>query len=333
MTLVLAFVLGALALQTCDGGGIFSAIDSRDVQLLSTYTNNSEIVNSRNAKGLTPLMEAARIGDVESVRMLLASGADEKSKASGFMVKDQVASYLRRTGEEKERVIDFFRRQGLDDMVRMVENEASSLGETPERVVAWKEILDILNRRELTKEKLCEAASQTNKVTTYAQLAISNNIDVVDACKMYIRMADAGKVAICQDRVKDEYVRQSQAVPILKGLSLALGSLKSTRYEVPPAVNKYDVDDNSQHSEAIYSAHRQQLLAHDRAVKQNQLLMLCIVMSQKVAQLYGPDFPSNPNFLCAVKEVASSPDEVESIVGKVRFFVDNGMGVFSSREF
>jgi ankyrin repeat protein len=190
--MIVAFVFGALALQTCDGGGIFRAIDSRDVQLLSTYTNNSEIVNSRNAKGLTPLMEAARIGDVESVRMLLASGADEKSKASGFMVKDQVASYLRRTGAEKERVIDFFRRQGLDDMVRMVENEARSLGETPERVIAWKEILDILNRRELTKEKLCEAASQTNKVTTYAQLAISNNIDVVDACKMYIRMADAG---------------------------------------------------------------------------------------------------------------------------------------------
>ena len=180
---------------------------------------------------------------------------------------------------------------------------------------------------------MCEAASQTNKVTTYAQLAISNNIDVVDACKMYIRMADAGKVAICQDRDKDEYVRQSQAVPILKGMSLALGSFKSTRYEMPPAVNKYDVDDNSQHSEAIYSAHRQQLLAHDRAVKQNQLLMLCIVMSQKIAQLYGPDFPLNPNFLCAVKEVASSPDEVESIVGKVRFFVDNGMDVFSSREF
>ena len=169
MTLVLAVVSGALAMQTCDGGGIFRAIDSRDVQLLSTYTNNSEIVNSRNAKGLTPLMEAARIGDVESVRMLLASGADEKSKASGFTVKDQVASYLRRTGAEKERVIDFFRRQGLDDMVRMVENEARSLGETPERVIAWKEILDILNRRELTKEKLCEVVSQTNKVEMVAE--------------------------------------------------------------------------------------------------------------------------------------------------------------------
>ena len=169
MTLVLAVVSGALAMQTCDGGGIFRAIDSRDIQLLSIYTNNAEIVNSRNAKGLTPLMEAARIGDVESVRLLLASGADEKSKASGFTVKDQVASYLRRTGAEKERVIDFFRRQGLDDMVRMVENEARSLGETPERVIAWKEILDILNRRELTKEKLCEAASQTNKVEMVAE--------------------------------------------------------------------------------------------------------------------------------------------------------------------
>ena len=54
-------------------------------------------------------------------------------------------------------------------MVRMVENEARSLGETPERVIAWKEILDILNRRELTKEKLCDAASQTNKVEMVAE--------------------------------------------------------------------------------------------------------------------------------------------------------------------
>lgn len=76
--MIVAFVFGALALQTCDGGGIFRAIDSRDVQLLSTYTNNSEIVNSRNAKAEIPIMGECLLFIVKPIFFCLTQRRGER---------------------------------------------------------------------------------------------------------------------------------------------------------------------------------------------------------------------------------------------------------------
>ena len=80
---------------------IFQIVETRDFCALSSVTGDIRQVNSVNRSVDTPLMLSARIGDVAMAKMLLEAGADVGVSNKGFTVKEQLESYLRRTGDSK----------------------------------------------------------------------------------------------------------------------------------------------------------------------------------------------------------------------------------------
>lgn len=78
--LVLAVVLSALGAASSEATvlehPLFQAVRKRDAALLDALLREGTPVNVVDASGTTPLMIAARDGDLESVRLLLAHGAD-----------------------------------------------------------------------------------------------------------------------------------------------------------------------------------------------------------------------------------------------------------------
>lgn len=224
----------------------------------------------------------------------------------------------------QDKIEAIYRSCRVSNQVDLVEFEAKMLSlineSSPEKEdtgLIYKTIAEEFSR---------DVARYASNVVEYAQLAISNNIDVLDGSRMYLNIADARK-AISSNSGKDENVRTIQAVPILKGLLLALTNLKTTKLQAPPAVSKYDIDPETKHSTAIRSAHFQQNKARDQVVRQNQLLMLCVLMSDRIVQLYGADYANDPSFICAVREVTSIPAEKELIIRQIRFLSANGLSI------
>ncbi len=99
----IVFILILVTLPFCVlHGDIFQIVESQNLQSLSVLTNDIKQINSVNNFGDTPLMIAARMGNVEMVRMLVDAGADIDACNKGFTVKEQIESYLRRTGDSRK---------------------------------------------------------------------------------------------------------------------------------------------------------------------------------------------------------------------------------------
>ena len=147
---VLIWVCLLAAKGVCDD--IFKTIEERDLAAFSLMTNDIEIVNGRNALGLTPLMVAARQGDVVMVEMLIAAGADIDAADKGFTVKDQVENYLSRTSNARTSTEDMLRRLGVDQsLIQSFKAEIAELNGTPERRKAWKTILRLVCTKRSTR--------------------------------------------------------------------------------------------------------------------------------------------------------------------------------------
>lgn len=141
-------------------GNIFESITNHDIKSLASLTNRMAIVNSRNEKGETPLMVAARLGDVEIVKILISAGAEIEARDHGFSVKDQIDSYLRRTGEARAQIVSFLRKDGFSEKtIRAFEAESDKLQGTPDRIKAWKDILLILSQKSGKAKKPVEPLS------------------------------------------------------------------------------------------------------------------------------------------------------------------------------
>lgn len=178
---------------------VYKAIAEHDIKLISGLTNNCSAFDVRNSKGRTPLMEAARCGDVEIVKMLLSAGVDKEAKEAGFTVKDQVESYLRRTGEEKNRIIEYYKREGYGQrLIQMVENEAKALGETPERIASWKEILKVLKQ----EKSDCQPKGPIDSSTDPAKNELLKDAHV--KAKSLISAMNSSNTAVVNSMFKDK---------------------------------------------------------------------------------------------------------------------------------
>ena len=141
-------------------GNIFESITNHDIKSLASLTNRMAIVNSRNEKGETPLMVAARLGDVEIVKILISAGAEIEARDHGFSVKDQIDSYLRRTGEARAQIVSFLRKDEFSEKtIRAFEAESDKLQGTPDRIKAWNDILLILSQKSGKAKKPVEPLS------------------------------------------------------------------------------------------------------------------------------------------------------------------------------
>ncbi len=151
-------------------GNIFESITNHDIKSLASLTNRMAIVNSRNEKGETPLMAAARLGDVEIVKILISAGAEIEARDHGFSVKDQIDSYLRRTGEARAQIVSFLRKDGFSEKtIRAFEAESDKLQGTPDRIKAWKDILLILSQKTGKAKKPVEPLSFERALSVWVE--------------------------------------------------------------------------------------------------------------------------------------------------------------------
>jgi ankyrin repeat protein len=82
------------AARTSDDYGataIFNAILKRRTAMVESLLRSGTNVNTRDARGMTPLMAAATLGDEEIVRLLLAKGADPSLRNAAGQTASDVA--------------------------------------------------------------------------------------------------------------------------------------------------------------------------------------------------------------------------------------------------
>lgn len=145
---------------TALGGDIFQIVENRDLCALSSVTTDVLAVNSVNKFGDTPLMIAARMGDVSMVKMLLAAGANVEAHNNGFSVKEQLEGYLRRTGESRKEIISVLNGLGVNPQtIESFQKESDLLGGSPSRRASWKAILCLLYDHEQGRSD-CNGASK-----------------------------------------------------------------------------------------------------------------------------------------------------------------------------
>jgi len=80
VTLIVFLSVGLAAQSPADSDGVYQSIRQNN---LTTVAGIKTGVDTRDAQGQTPLMLAAAFGHVESVRMLIAGGADVRAAGSG----------------------------------------------------------------------------------------------------------------------------------------------------------------------------------------------------------------------------------------------------------
>ena len=168
------FALAMLHRADCRDLDIFQIISARDYKLLEAITNNAESVNSRNNNGYTPLMAAARQGDVEMVKMLIEAGADLDAQDNGFTAENQVESYIRRVCNKDDNVSSMRRMGFKENIIQSYVKEVESLAGTPELIKAWKEILQEI--RDHNRRGINDSADECVGSTDFCnQICINTN--------------------------------------------------------------------------------------------------------------------------------------------------------------
>ena len=146
---------------------IFQIIQEKDLAALSSVTTDVAAVNSVDKSGDTPLMMAARMGDVKMVKMLLAAGANVDAQNNGATVKEQIEGYLRRTGDSRKEIVLVLNELGIDPRtIDAFQKESDALEGSPSRRQNWKEILGLL-QNQVQRLSDCDDDSKGEAGRTY----------------------------------------------------------------------------------------------------------------------------------------------------------------------
>ncbi len=139
-------ICGVMAMPlTSLSSNIFQIVQEKDLAALSSVTTDVAVVNSVDKSGDTPLMMAARVGDVKMVKMLLAAGANVNAQNNGATVKEQIEGYLRRTGDSRRKIVLVLNELGINpSTIDAFQKESDALEGSPSRRQNWKEILGLL---------------------------------------------------------------------------------------------------------------------------------------------------------------------------------------------
>lgn len=161
-------ICGVLVMSlTSLGSDIFQIVQEKDITALSSVTTDVAVVNSVDKFGDTPLMMAARMGDVQMVKMLLAAGANVNVQNNGATVKEQIEGYLRRTGDSRREIVFVLNELGINTRtIDAFQKESDALGGTPSRRQNWKEILGLLENH-VKRLSDCKGASKVGGGRTY----------------------------------------------------------------------------------------------------------------------------------------------------------------------
>ena len=166
------------------------------------------------------------------------------------------------------------------------------------------------------------------KAINYAQLALStDDIDALEKTRMYIVIADARRSLIARGMIQCKDSRKYQVEPLLNGLVLALGNLKTVRMLSVQPVNRYEVDSANPHYNNIVCLHQKELENRQRNVRHNKLLMNCVVMCDRVVQTYGLDYIDTQEFVGVVREVVNDASDIDAIIRQIKFLSKNGMDI------
>jgi hypothetical protein len=146
------FYLCCVASTGANPRTLFEALEEGAKEEVKQKAEVRENLTMRNDENLTPLMVAAKLGNIECVKTLVSAGADIDDNDRGFTVIDQLEGYLRRTGENKRRTVEMMKRNGYSkQFIESVEKDAASLNDNPVQINNWKAIIDYLNSVKATR--------------------------------------------------------------------------------------------------------------------------------------------------------------------------------------
>lgn len=149
----LALVNGVIAAQPLPEQQIFADIERGDLKRVEEALKAGVSVDATDRFGQTLLMRAASAKSLSIVRSLIDRGADIRAKDRyGFTVIDILESNIRRSGKNRDHMIEGMKNQGLstDQIEKMLGPPAAvvdgkSFTEDDRR--AWEEILQLVNSK------------------------------------------------------------------------------------------------------------------------------------------------------------------------------------------
>ena len=230
-------ICGAMVMSlTSLSSDIFQIVQEKDITALSSVTTDVAVINSVDKTGDTPLMMAARMGDVRMVKMLLAAGANVNVQNNGATVKEQIEGYLRRTGDSGREVVLVLNELGINPRaIDAFQKESDALGGSPSRRQNWKEILGLLQNH-VQGLSDCDVASKVGGGRKYNSRSslIRSKLKITDfdhvfsmitamsnALQLVVRDIDRGYFAVL-DNKKAMNICGGEKVDVPAGGSLKL---------------------------------------------------------------------------------------------------------------
>ncbi len=148
----------------------------------------------------------------------------------------------------------------------------------------------------------------------YAREALTNQLSVLDACDMYVCLAEATEAQTHNGQSTNASVLEKQVVPLIQGLSFVLDHLRTDKRLPPSPVWKYDVDPTDPRYEKVVRRHAEQVEIRNDVLQQNRLLVYRDDFSERVQHLYGSSSIKGPVFARIVREAVGNADKAEKVL-------------------